>query len=113
ISTPALDVASRIGRAPHFSALLAAQVDAWARLWERFEIRLVDGGTSQLALNLHVFHVLQSVVDAGPDHDAGLPARGLHGEAYRGHIFWDEIFVHPMLTLRRPELTRAAVCYRH
>ncbi len=113
ISTPALDVAARIGRAPHFQALLAAQVDAWARLWERFGIRLSDGSTSQLALNLHVFHVLQSVIDAGPDRDAGVPARGLHGEAYRGHIFWDEIFVHPMLTLRRPELTRAALWYRY
>jgi len=113
IFTPALDVSARIARAPHFSALLAAQVDAWAQLWERFDIRLGDGGTSQLALNLHVFHVLQSVVDAGPDRDAGLPARGLHGEAYRGHIFWDEIFVHPMLTLRRPELTQAALWYRY
>ncbi|WP_280503239.1 HAD-IA family hydrolase [Nocardia farcinica] len=114
ISTPALDVASRIGRARRFPALLADQVDAWARVWERFGIRLAgDGTTVQLALNLHVFHVLQSVPDAGHDRDAGLPARGLHGEAYRGHIFWDETFVHPMLTLRRPELTRAALWYRY
>ena len=28
--------------------------------------------------------------------DAGLPARGLHGEAYRGHVFWDELFVMPL-----------------
>ena len=30
-------------------------------------------------------------------------ARGLHGEAYRGHVFWDELFVFPVLNLRLPE----------
>ncbi len=35
------------------------------------------------------------------------PPRGLHGEAYRGHIFWDEMYIFPFLTLRVPELTRS------
>jgi trehalose 6-phosphate phosphatase len=39
--------------------------------------------------------------------------RGLHGEAYRGHVFWDELFVLPFLTLRAPALTRASLRYRH
>ena len=42
----------------------------------------------------------------------GIPARGLHGEAYRGHIFWDETFVFPFLNLRMPELSRALLLYR-
>ena len=29
--------------------------------------------------------------------------RGLHGEAYRGHIFWDELFIFPVLNLRLPD----------
>ena len=37
---------------------------------------------------------------------SGVPARGLHGEAYRGHVFWDELFVLPFLNLRLPELAR-------
>ncbi|MGW5922262.1 beta-phosphoglucomutase family hydrolase [Nocardia fluminea] len=109
-STGAID---RITRAPEIAALLAAHVAAWAQLWDRFGIRLGDGYDHRLALNLHVFHVLQSTIAAHPDTDAGLPARGLHGEGYRGHIFWDELFVYPMLTLRRPELTRAFLQYRH
>src|SRR5690606_29514551 len=59
------------------------------------------------------FHVLQTVAAADPDLDAGMPARGLHGEGYRGHIFWDEIFVYPILTMRRPDLSRALLSYRH
>ena len=46
------------------------------------------------------------------DLDAGIPARGLHGEAYRGHVFWDELFVFPVLTLRLPGLARALLRYR-
>lgn len=47
------------------------------------------------------------------DLDAGVPARGLHGEADRGHVFWDELFVLPVLTLRAPALTRASLRYRY
>ncbi|MBD4644037.1 hypothetical protein GUG48_16610, partial [Xanthomonas citri pv. citri] len=47
------------------------------------------------------------------DLDASVGARGLHGEGYRGHIFWDEIYVYPMLTLRRPEITRGLLMYRY
>jgi trehalose/maltose hydrolase-like predicted phosphorylase len=42
-----------------------------------------------------------------------VPARGLHGEAYRGHVFWDELFVLPYLNLHFPEVSRALLNYRH
>jgi alpha,alpha-trehalase len=45
--------------------------------------------------------------------DVGVPARGLHGEAYRGHIFWDELFILPFLSLRFPELAKALLLYRY
>jgi trehalose/maltose hydrolase-like predicted phosphorylase len=45
--------------------------------------------------------------------DASVAARGLHGEGYRGHIFWDELFVFPFLNWRFPELVRALLRYRH
>ena len=42
-----------------------------------------------------------------------VPARGLHGEAYRGHIFWDELFIFPLFSVRMPELTRSLLLYRY
>ena len=39
--------------------------------------------------------------------------RGWHGEAYRGHIFWDELFIFPLINLRLPEITRALIRYRY
>src|SRR5207245_1536518 len=47
------------------------------------------------------------------DRDAGVPARGLNGEAYRGHVFWDELYVYPFLNFRMPEVTRELLLYRY
>ncbi|OSC32071.1 family 65 glycosyl hydrolase [Mycobacterium vulneris] len=113
ISTAALDVDKRIARAGRFDDLLEGQRTVWRDLWQRFGIGLEVGFEQALALNLHIFHVLQVVVAADTDLDAGLPARGLHGEGYRGHIFWDELYVYPLLTMRRPELTRCFLLYRY
>jgi trehalose 6-phosphate phosphatase len=105
----------RIGRLPDgFEELLERHALAWEQLWRRCRINLGDGGDQEIAriLNLHVFHLLQSVSEHTTDLDVGVPARGLHGEAYRGHIFWDELFIFPFLNLRFPELTRALLRYR-
>ncbi|MET7666308.1 hypothetical protein ABZS99_47900 [Streptomyces sp. NPDC005463] len=48
-----------------------------------------------------------------PSSTWACPARGLHGEAYRGHIFWDELFVLPYVTLHFPEVARSLLMYRH
>ena len=70
-------------------------------------------GKEALALHFNAFHVLQTLNAVDADLDAGVPARGLHGEAYDGHVFWDELFVYPFITLRRPRLTSALLAYRH
>ncbi len=113
LSTPLLDASHRIRRVGNFDALLSVHVSRWSEMWDRFGVVLQTGHRQSLALNLHTFHVLQSTASAEADLDAGVPARGLHGEGYRGHIFWDELFVYPLLTLRRPALTRALLLYRH
>ena len=64
-------------------------------------------------LRLHVFHLLQTVGPNSIGLDVGVPARGLHGEAYRGHVFWDELFVFPVLNLSLPELSRSLMEYRY
>ena len=60
-----------------------------------------------------MFHLLQTTSPHTIDMDVGVPSRGWHGEAYRGHIFWDEIFIFPLLNLRIPDITRALLRYRH
>jgi trehalose/maltose hydrolase-like predicted phosphorylase len=115
IAEPGDAARGRIGRlADGFDQLLEGHVLAWDQLWRRCHIDLGDDGDQEVArtLNLHVFHLLQTVSEHTIDLDVGVPARGLHGEAYRGHIFWDELFIFPFLNLRFPELTRALLQYR-
>ncbi|MFJ2032236.1 glycoside hydrolase family 65 protein [Streptosporangium sp. NPDC087985] len=98
-------------RADSFPALLQRHVRAWDRLWQRGHVRAEDAGVQQI-LNMYVFHLLQTVSPHVAELDAGLPARGLHGEAYRGHVFWDDLFAFPFLAPRFPEITRALLRYR-
>ncbi|MGZ4930264.1 MAG: glycosyl hydrolase family 65 protein, partial [Halobacteriota archaeon] len=99
--------------ADDFSALLERHVEAWEAIWRRCSIDVGDDDHVGMLLHLHAFHVLQTVSPHTIDLDAGLPARGLHGEAYRGHIFWDELYVFPFLTGVFPEITRALLMYRY
>jgi trehalose/maltose hydrolase-like predicted phosphorylase len=98
-----------------FDELLRGHVLAWAHLWARFPIELRGCEDDQVlpVLRLHTFHLLQTLSPNSIDLDVGVPARGLHGEAYRGHVFWDELFVLPVLNLRLPELSRSLLIYRY
>ncbi|MCX4472660.1 family 65 glycosyl hydrolase [Micromonospora sp. NBC_01655] len=93
--------------------LLAEHAGAWHRLWERFRLDVGESHRWQAPIRVHTFHLLQTLSPHTIALDAGVPARGLHGEGYHGHIFWDELFVYPYLNLRLPELTRALLEYRH
>ena len=94
------------------TGLLPGHEAAWERLWHRFEVDLDADRDTQLVLNLHLFHLLQSVSPHTAEVDAGVPARGLHGEGYRGHVFWDELFVLPVVTPHLPAVARALLDYR-
>lgn len=100
--------------APGFASLLADHRRAWQHLWRRcgLEVKTASPRIAQI-LNLHIFHLLQTVSVHSIDLDAGVPPRGLHGEAYRGLIMWDELFVFPFLNLRITDLTRALLLYRY
>jgi trehalose/maltose hydrolase-like predicted phosphorylase len=96
-----------------FDVEMERHLTSWGHIWNRSRIGIEgDVGSTPRLLNLHIFHLLQTVSKATTDLDVGVPARGLHGEGYRGHIFWDELFIFPFLSLRVPELTRGLLRYR-
>ncbi len=110
-----LETRKEIARAPSFQELRRTHVRRWAQLWRRFELNLEmeDGTDERLILHLHIFHLLQTVSPHTMDLDVGVPSRGWHGEAYRGHVLWDELFIFPYLNLHFPEITRALLKYRY
>lgn len=117
ISEPASAARQAVARAGDVAGLVAAHVEAWQELWPRLRMQVetnprVNRADVALRLNLHAFHVLQTASAHLRDLDAGVGARGLHGEGYRGHVFWDEAFVHRVLAVHLPEISRALLRYR-
>jgi alpha,alpha-trehalase len=113
ISECLLSARQAVAGAPGFTELEASHAAAWGSLWSRFDIRL-DGANkwAETVLHLHMFHLLQTVSRNSFSLDTGIPARGWHGEAYRGHIFWDELFIFPVLNFQFPALAAALLGYR-
>jgi len=111
LADPAVGARRLAAAAPDVQQLVREHRLRWAELWRRCPINtdLEDHGT----IHLYLFHLLQTFSIHSVDLDVGIPARGLHGEAYRGHVFWDELFILPTLNLRVPELSRAVLLYRY
>ncbi len=113
IFEPATEARTAITRVGTYDEMKREHVLAWEQLWRRCDIELEKKKRTQLILRVHIFHLLQTVSRNTIDLDAGVPARGLHGEAYRGHIFWDELYIFPFLNFRTPEITHSLLLYRH
>ncbi|MEU5721884.1 glycosyl hydrolase family 65 protein [Micromonospora sp. NPDC047738] len=113
VSEPLTAARRELRHAGTFDMVLADHDTAWTQLWERFRLDVGEEHAWQVPIRVQTFHLLQTLSPHVIDLDAGVPARGLHGEGYHGHIFWDELFVYPYLNLRMPELTRALLAYRY
>jgi trehalose/maltose hydrolase-like predicted phosphorylase/beta-phosphoglucomutase-like phosphatase (HAD superfamily) len=114
VSESRADARLQLAGADDFQGLLTRHEGAWDNLWNRFDIALDSANEwIETVLHLHVFHLLQTVSPHTVHLDVGVPARGWHGEAYRGHIFWDEVFVFPFFNFQRPILASALLQYRY
>ncbi|EPR43877.1 beta-phosphoglucomutase family hydrolase [Desulfovibrio sp. X2] len=101
-----------LSRAPTFERLLSPHLRAWKKLWHTADLCVTHDRFAQKILRLHIYHLLSAASAHNTRLDAGAPARGLHGEAYRGHIFWDELFIMPFYELNFPRVARALLLYR-
>jgi trehalose/maltose hydrolase-like predicted phosphorylase len=113
ISEPVLEARNALQTIGTFNELLKSHITAWEELWDCFDITIKGDSQTQQILRLHIFHILQTASPNTYDLDVGIPPRGLHGEAYRGHIMWDELFAFSFLNFRNPLLTRKFLLYRY
>lgn len=112
ISEPLANAGKSVVDYPSFDEALAHHRLAWDELWEACDLVLPGDARVQLLLRLHIAHILQVCSRHTADLDAGVVARGLNGEAYRGHVFWDELYVLPFLNFRLPRVSRHLLEYR-
>jgi len=113
VSDTLVKAATSAARHTDFAATFERHAAAWEELWRVCDVQVSGDERVQLLLRLHIAHLLQVCSRNTADLDAGLPARGLNGEAYRGHVFWDEIYALPFFNVRLPEVTRGLLMYRY
>jgi len=102
-----------LGKAKTFQSSWTPHKRAWKSLWKRADIRVEGDRFVQRTLRLHIYHLLVTASPHNTLFDVGMPARGLHGEAYRGHIFWDELYILPFYLLHFPAIAKALLMYRY
>lgn len=96
-----------------FEKLRESQNAYMQSFWETADIRIEGEDSDALIQGLHfnLFHILQS---AGRNGKTGMGAKGLSGEGYEGHYFWDtEMYVLPVFVYTEPEVARKLLDYRY
>jgi alpha,alpha-trehalose phosphorylase len=79
--------------------------------WSRADIEVEGPERVQQAVRWNLFQLHQASARA---ETTGIPAKGLTGQAYEGHYFWDtEIYVAPFLTYTEPRIMRNLLRFRH
>jgi len=96
-----------------YESLLEDSKKGWADYWSRIDIQIEsENPIDQLAIRFAQYHLL--VMTPKHDNRYGIGAKGLSGEGYKGHSFWDsEIFIFPFFTYSLPEIARSLLEYRY
>ena len=94
-----------------FSELLDSQQLYLHDFWQRSDVEIGGQPTVQQDVRFNLFQLCQATARA---EGAGVPAKGLTGQAYEGHYFWDgEIYVVPFLAYTTPRIARNLLKFRH
>ena len=94
-----------------FDALCAAQVAYLADFWRQADVEIAGDDALQQGIRFNQFHLLQSV---GRDGKTNIAAKGVTGEGYEGHYFWDtEIYIFPFFLYSKPDVAKKLLEYRY
>src|SRR5213594_4456959 len=103
-----------------FSQLLREQEQYLDAFWRRSDVQVSNVKTErarlstveiQQAIRVNLFHILQASARA---ENNGVAAKGLTGQAYEGHYFWDtEIYLLPFLIYTSPQVAKNVLRFRY
>ncbi len=78
--------------------------------WKQADMEIGGDGDANLSMQFNLYQLFQS---AGRDGHCSIAAKGLSGEGYEGHYFWDtEMYMLPFFTMTMPGLARKLLSYR-
>ncbi len=95
-----------------YSSCKAKHAAKWGKTWECCDICIDGPARDQTALRFAIYHL----ASLGPQGDdtVSIAAKGLHGEGYKGHVFWDtEIFILPFYVAQFADTARRLLMYRY
>ena len=79
--------------------------------WKYSKISIPSKPVVEQSLNYSIYQLLAS---AGKDTHSNISAKGLSGEGYEGHYFWDtEVYMLPFFTLTNPKIAKNLLLFRH
>jgi len=94
-----------------FEDLLTEQAQYLNDYWKSADVVIQNDDQLQEGIRFNLFQLLQS---AGRDKHSNISAKGLSGEGYEGHYFWDtEIYMFPVFLMTQPDIARQLLLYRY
>lgn len=94
-----------------FEDLLLEQREYLDNFWSKSDVKIDGDALLQEGIRFNLFQLLQSV---GKDPVSNIAAKGLSGEGYEGHYFWDtEIYMFPVFLMTSPEIAKNLLLHRY
>lgn len=96
-----------------YAQVLRESAAVWAEFWREHDIRIESSEPlDQVYIRFAIYHL--HIMTNRWDDRVGIAAKGLSGEGYKGHSFWDtEIFIFPFFLYTAPETARGLLEYRY
>ncbi|WP_179032508.1 glycoside hydrolase family 65 protein [Paenibacillus kribbensis] len=96
-----------------YDQLFYESANVWENTWSAYNIEIDSAsGYDQLAIRFAIYHLV--IMTPAHDNRMGIGAKGLSGEGYKGHSFWDtEIFILPFFIYSNPVVARSLLEYRY
>jgi len=91
--------------------ILRKQEEYLENFWYKTDVAIEGDKSIQQGLRINSYHLLQSV---GRDGKTNIGAKGLTGEGYEGHYFWDtETYILSFFLFNNPEIARKLLEFRY
>lgn len=91
--------------------LYEAQVQYMNDYWKHCHVEIDGDDELNLAVRYNLFQLIQSV---GKDQYSNIAPKGLSGEGYEGHYFWDtEMYIQPFFAITNPAIAKDLIEYRY
>ncbi|QIZ06345.1 glycoside hydrolase family 65 protein [Priestia megaterium] len=96
-----------------YDALLEISALKWQEFWQQKRIEITSTDQfDQTAMDFALYHL--EIMTPAHDERFSIGAKGLTGEGYKGHVFWDtEIFINPFHLYTEPETAKKLLIYRY